>query len=279
MRELARLPLDTKAFAAKYGPWAVIAGASEGTGECYARQLAAMGMNLVLVSRRANALEALGAELKTRHGIEYRTAAIDLSAEGAGLRMLAAASGLDVGLYISNAGADNFARFFEDGTEGAHRLVRMNISTLIDASNGFGLGFLKRGVDGAGQGGIIVMASGAGLGGQPNLAMYAATKAFEINFAESLWAEYHERGVDVIGIAAPLMKTPTLLRLVPEGFDLSTAYEPADVAHNALAGLLAGEPLQIVPDGPGQEKQPQVEADRKARLIGFVEFNKQFTGG
>jgi uncharacterized protein len=274
MRELARLPLDTKAFAAKYGPWAVIAGASEGTGECYARQLAAMGMNLVLVSRRPDALEALGAELKTRHGIEYLTAAIDLSAEGAGLRMLEAASGLDVGLYISNAGADNFARFFEDGTDGAHRLVRMNISTLIDAANGFGKQFLARGT-----GGVIVMASGAGLGGQPNLAMYAATKAFEINFAESLWAEYHERGIDVIGIAAPLMKTPTLLRLVPEDFDLSTAYEPADVTHNALAGLLAGEPLQIVPDGPGQEKQPQVEADRKARLIGFVEFNKQFTGG
>jgi uncharacterized protein len=274
MRELARFPLDAKAFAAKYGPWAVIAGASEGTGECYARELAAMGINLVLVSRRPDALQALGAELKTRHGIEYRTAAIDLSAEGAGLRMLEAASGLDVGLYISNAGADNFARFFEDRTEGAHRLVRMNISTLIDAANGFGRQFLARGT-----GGIIVMASGAGLGGQPNLAMYAATKAFEINFAESLWAEYHERGVDVIGIAAPLMKTPTLLRLVPEGFDLSTAHEPADVAHNALAGLLAGEPLQIVPDGPGQEKQPQVEADRKARLIGFVEFNKQFTGG
>lgn len=274
MRDLAPLALDTQAFAAKYGPWAVIAGASEGTGACYARELAAMGINLVLVSRRQEALEALGEELKGTYGIDYRAAALDLSAEGAGLRILEAASGLDVGLYISNAGADNFARFFEDGAEGAHRLVRMNISTLIDASNGFGQGFLKRGT-----GGIIVMASGAGLGGQPNLALYSATKAFEINFAESLWAEYHERGIDVIGIAAPLMKTPTLLRLVPEDFDLSTAYEPADVTHNALAGLLAGEPIQIVPDGPGQEKQPQVEADRKARLVGFVEFNKQFTGG
>ena len=221
MRELARLPIDAEAFAAKYGPWAVIAGASEGTGECYARELAAMGINLVLVSRRSDALEALGAELKAKHGIEYRTLAQDLSAEGAGLNILEAAVGLDVGLYISNAGADNFARFFEDGTEGAHRLVRMNISTLIDAANGFGKQFVARGT-----GGVIVMASGAGLGGQPNLAMYAATKAFEINFAESLWAEYHERGIDIIGIAAPLMKTPTLLRLVPEDFDLSTAYEP-----------------------------------------------------
>jgi short-subunit dehydrogenase len=274
MRELARLPLDKTAFRDKYGPWAVIAGASEGTGESYARELAAMGINLVLVSRRPSALEALGETLKAEYGIEYRALAQDLTEVGAGDKMVKAAAGLDVGLYISNAGADNFARFFEDGTEGAHRLVRMNISTLIDAANGFGQGFLKRG-----NGGIIVMASGAGLGGQPNLALYSATKAFEINFAESLWAEYHERGIDVIGIAAPLMKTPTLLRLVPEDFDLSTAYDPADVTHNALAGLLAGEPLQIVPDGPGQEKQPQVQADRKARLVGFVEFNKQFTGG
>ncbi len=123
------------------------------------------------------------------------------------------------------------------------------------------------------------MASGAGLGGQPNLVLYSATKAFEINFAESLWAEYHERGIDVIGIAAPIMRTPTLLRMVPEGFDVSDVYDPADVTHNALAGLLAGEPLQIIPDGPGQEKQPQVLVDRKERLIGFVEFNKMFTGG
>ncbi|KUR76662.1 SDR family oxidoreductase [Novosphingobium sp. Fuku2-ISO-50] len=279
MRPLARLPLDPAAFREKFGPWAVIAGASEGTGECYARQLAAMGINLVLVSRRQAALDALGAALKAEFGIDTRAVAQDLTEPGAGLRIVEAARDCDVGLYISNAGADGFASFFEDSPEAAHRLVRMNISTLIDAANGFGKRMLARGVDGKGRGGIIVMASGAGLGGQPNLALYSATKAFEINFAESLWAEYHERGIDIIGIAAPIMRTPTLLRMVPEGFDTTDVYDPADVTHNALAGLLAGAPLQIVPDGPGQEKQPQVQADRIARLIGFVEFNKQFTAG
>ncbi|MEH6758580.1 MAG: SDR family NAD(P)-dependent oxidoreductase [Parasphingorhabdus sp.] len=274
MRELIREPLDSVAFSAKYGPWAVIAGASEGTGECYARELAAMGINLVLVSRRLPALKALGEKLKAAHGIEYRAVAQDLTEQDAGLRIVEAADRLDVGLYISNAGADGFGSFFEDSTDAAHRLVRMNISTLIDATNGFGKAFLERG-----KGGIIVMASGAGLGGQPNLVMYSATKAFELNFAESLWAEYHERGVDVIAIAAPIMRTPMLLRTVPEGFDVSDVYDPADVTHNALAGLLAGEPIQIVPDGPGQEKLPQVLADRKDRLAGFVEFNKTFTGG
>ena len=274
MRQLPRRPIDKAAFRERYGPWAVIAGASEGTGECYARQLAAMGINLVLVSRRQEALEGLGRDLASEFGIEYRACAQDLTEDQAGSKIVEAASDLDIGLYISNAGADGFSAFFEDSTEAAHRLVRMNITTLIDAANGFGKRFLKRGT-----GGIIVMASGAVLGGQPNLVMYAATKAFEINFAESLWAEYHERGIDVIGIAAPIMRTPTLLRIVPADFDTSHAFDPADVTNNALAGLLAGEPVQIIPDGPGAEKLPQVEADRRERLKGFIEFNKNFTGG
>ena len=274
MRQLPRRPIDKAAFRERYGPWAVIAGASEGTGECYARQLAAMGINLVLVSRRQEALEGLGRDLASEFGIEYRACAQDLTEDQAGSKIVEAASDLDIGLYISNAGADGFSAFFEVSTEAAHRLVRMNITTLIDAANGFGKRFLKRGT-----GGIIVMASGAGLGGQPNLVMYAATKAFEINFAESLWAEYHERGIDVIGIAAPIMRTPTLLRIVPADFDTSHAFDPADVTNNALAGLLAGEPVQIIPDGPGAEKLPQVEADRRERLKGFIEFNKNFTGG
>lgn len=279
MRELAQLPLDKSAFAAKYGPWAVIAGASEGTGECYARELAGMGINLVLVSRRADALKALGEKLTAEYGIEYRAVAQDLTEAGAGAKIVEAGSDLDVGLYISNAGADGFHGFFEEDASPAHRLVAMNISTLIDAANGFGKKFLARGDGMNGKGGLIVMASGAGLGGQPNLAMYSATKAFEINLAESLWAEYNERGIDVIAVCAPLMDTPTLRRTVPEGFDLSQACDPSHVTHNALAGLQAGEPLQIIPDGPDQDLQPAVEAARKARLIGFVEFNKQFAGG
>ena len=203
MRPLARLPLDSTRFRERYGPWAVIAGASEGTGACYARELAAMGVNLVLVSRRQAALDAQGQALAAEFGIDFRCVAQDLAEPGAGLRIVEAAHDLDVGLYISNAGADGFVSFFEDSTDAAHRLVRMNISTLIDAANGFGKRLLARG-----GGGIIVMASGAGLGGQPNLALYSATKGFEINFAESLWAEYHDRGIDVIAIAAPIMRTP-----------------------------------------------------------------------
>jgi uncharacterized protein len=274
MRELAQIPLDGSAFAARYGPWAVIAGASEGTGACFAEELAEMGINLVLVARRADALDALGARLKASHGVEFRAIVQDLSAPGAGEMIVAACAKLDVGLYISNAGADNFTHFFEDPVESAHRLVRMNIATLIDAAHGFGRRFLDRG-----RGGIVVMASGAGLGGQPLLALYSATKAFEINFAESLWAEYSVRGIDAIAVAAPIMNTPMLQRTVAGmGFDFTQTYDPAAVTHNALAGLLAGEPLQIVPDGPLQERLPRQLEERKERLAAFIEFQKNFTG-
>ena len=274
MRALTRLPLDAAAFAAKYGPWAVIAGASEGTGACFAEELAAMGLNLALVSRRADALEALGQRLAAAHGIETRAIVQDLSVPGAGVAIVAACADLDVGLYISNAGAGNFSRFFEDEVESAQRMVRMNAATLVDAAHGFGRKFLERC-----RGGIVVMASGAGLGGQPLLALYSATKAFEINFAESLWAEYASRGIDAIAVAAPLMNTPMLQRTVAGmNFDFSQAFDPADVTHNALAGLLAGEPLQVVPDGPLSERLPRQAAERRERLEAFIEFQKTFTG-
>lgn len=275
MRELPRLPLDCTAFAAKYGPWAVIAGASEGTGSCYAEQLAAMGINLVLVSRRKDTLDALGDRLKAAHGIAYRAIAQDLTATDAGAALVAGTADLDVGLYISNAGADGAGNSFLDtDAERSHRLVRMNIGTLIDTTYGFGNRFRARG-----RGGILIMASGAGLGGQPMLAMYAGTKAFEICFAESLWGELGDANVDVAAIAAPLMNTPTLRRETEGmGFDLDIAYDPADVTHNALASLFAGKPIMIVPDGPGEENLPAVETARIERATAFKEWAKTYSG-
>lgn len=276
MRDLLQLPLDSTAFAAKYGPWAVIAGASEGTGSCYAEELAGIGINLVLVSRRKEALDALGARLKAAHGIEYRALAQDLSEPEAGAMLVERTADLDVGLYISNAGADGAGNSFLDAAAArSHRLVRMNIGTLIDATHGFGNRFRARG-----SGGIIIMASGAGLGGQPMLAMYAGTKAFEICFAESLWGELGDANVDVIAIAAPIMDTPTLRRETEGmGFDLDIAYDPADVTHNALASLHCGKPILIVPDGPGEENLPAVEAARIERATAFKQWAKTYTGG
>ena len=89
-----------------------------------------MGINLVLVSRRKDALDALGDRLKAEHGVDYRSVSQDLTATDAGASLLAATADLDIGLYISNAGADGAGNSFLDTeTERSHRLVRMNIGT------------------------------------------------------------------------------------------------------------------------------------------------------
>ncbi|WP_037479522.1 SDR family NAD(P)-dependent oxidoreductase, partial [Sphingobium sp. ba1] len=268
MRKIDLPAFDAPAFAAAYGPWAVIAGASEGTGACYARQLAAMGINLVLVSRRLPALEALGQELAAEHGIAFRALTADLTEMGEGSRLVEATADLDIGLYISNAGADGAGNsFFGVPVERSLRLLTMNAANVLEAVHGFGNRFQARG-----KGGFVIMSSGAGLGGQPWLAMYSATKAFELNFVESLWAELDGQTIDIVGVAAPIMDTPTLRRATEGlGMDYSIAYDPAEVCALALA-MLGKEPLVIVPDGPDENKIPQIQADRKARLLALAEW-------
>jgi short-subunit dehydrogenase len=275
MRTIELPDFDRTAFAAKYGPWAVIAGASEGTGAAYAEHLAGMGLNLVLISRRLDKLETLSKRLADAHGIEYRCITADLRADGAGTRMVDATSDLDVGLYVSNAGTDGAGNsFLGSPVQRSQDLLKMNAVTVIDATHGFGNRFQARG-----RGGIVIMSSGAGLGGQPWLAMYSATKAFEINFVESLWAEFDGNGIDILAIAAPTMDTPAL-RIACEGtgFDISNAYDPVQVTHFALAKL-GQQPLVIFPDGPDEEKIPQIEADRKTRLEALSEWAKSYTSG
>ena len=134
MRKIDLPPFDRAAFADKYGPWAIIAGASEGTGACYAEQLAAMGIHLVLVSRRQEALDALGQRLATEHGVEYRAITANLTEQGAGSRLVEATADLDIGLYISNAGADGAGNsFFGEPVDRSLRLLTMNAANVLEA--------------------------------------------------------------------------------------------------------------------------------------------------
>src|SRR5258708_35640537 len=92
--------LDTQRF----GPWALVTGSSSGIGKEFAHQLAASGLNLILVARRQDALESLGHQLAADFGVEYRAISLDLSDEGFLDRLEAATQDLDVCLSVSNAG-------------------------------------------------------------------------------------------------------------------------------------------------------------------------------
>lgn len=265
--------MNSESMRAKYGPWAVIAGASEGSGAEYARQLASAGIHCLLVARRAPPLEALATELTDKYKIEARVLSADLSASDASQRMREASADLEVGLYVSNAGADSTGMHFLDvPLERSHRLIDMNVRTVVDAVHAFAPSMKARG-----RGGIVIMSSGAALGGQPRLAMYSGTKAFELNFAESLWAELRKFGVDVLCVAAPAMDTP-ILRAALAARDLKPqgVYDPKEVVQIALRHLPLG-PAYVFPLGP-QQDAAALNEERRSRLLAVTEITKAFFG-
>jgi len=88
------------AFGERYGPWALVAGASAGLGETFARLLAARGLHLVLIARRADALARLAENLRDAHGIEVRTEALDLARADLVPAVERAVAGVEVGLLV-----------------------------------------------------------------------------------------------------------------------------------------------------------------------------------
>ncbi|HVU60949.1 MAG TPA: SDR family NAD(P)-dependent oxidoreductase [Mycobacteriales bacterium] len=217
----------------RYGPWAVVAGASDGVGAAFAEQLAAAGISVVLVARR----EALLEELAARLPVQTRVVGLDLSVPGAIDALVAATADLEVGLLVCNAGADtvNLPLLSWDLDE-LRRLVQRNCTAVLEASYAFGRGMVDRG-----RGGVVLVTSGAAWAGGATLAAYSATKAFDANLAESLWAEWHPRGVHVLSLVLGPTDTPALQRsLARHGGHMDNLADPVAVAVEAIAHLADG---------------------------------------
>jgi short-subunit dehydrogenase len=219
------------AFSDKYGPWAVVAGASEGVGSSVARLLGERGVNVVLVARRQGALDDVAETVKT----QTRTVAIDLSLDDADKMLATATDGLDVGLLVYNAGADPHAsRFLDKPLATWQELVRRNVNTVLGASHHFGTRMAQRG-----HGGIVLVTSGAAWVGGDHLAAYGASKAFDLVLGEALWAELRPLGVDVLSMVLGATDTPAFRRVL-RGRDFPDMADPDDVARNMLDNLSEG---------------------------------------
>jgi short-subunit dehydrogenase len=221
----------------KYGPWGIVAGGSDGVGAAFARGMAARGLNVVLVARRASVLEASADEIRAQYGVEVRTVALDLSAPDALAELEHATSDLETGLFVYNAGGDDRSTAFLDKDLGTHlELVRRNCVSVLEAAYRFGGPMVARG-----QGALVLVTSGAAWAGGATLAAYGATKAFDLILAESLWAEWRGSGVDVLGLVLGPTDTPSLRRVLDaKGGSYGALADPGDVADEALDHLADG---------------------------------------
>ena len=173
---------------------AVITGATEGIGRALAEEFARNGHILLLVARSEDALARTARELETKHCVQVKTTAQDLSTlEGcAGIEQALASYGLHADVLVNNA-AVMYADFFHDqDPDNLHRVADLNVRAVIDLTRRFLPGMLARG-----RGGILSVASVEGFMPVPYQATYAASKAFVISLSRALSYETMYSGVRV----------------------------------------------------------------------------------
>lgn len=255
----------------KYGPWAVIAGGSEGVGAEFAKALAADGLNLVLIARKPGPLEET-AELCRAQGADVRTLALDLLEAEATSRIVEATSDVEVGLLIYNAGASTCnERFLDAELSDFGKVIDLNTTRMLELTQHFGRRMVTMS-----RGGIILVGSLSGYMGAERHSVYAGVKAFSRVFAESLWLELREHNVDVLELVLGVTRTPAMER-GGLNFDVPglVVNDPVDVAHEGLRRIADG-PV-VVAGGNAEQAARSSGPDRVAVVLGAHERIKRLT--
>jgi uncharacterized protein len=177
---------------------ALITGASSGIGEEFACQLAAIGYDVILVARRKERLENLAEELPTN----AQVVTCDLGSEAGELPGKVAKLGVDVDLLVNNAGFGLRGHFADLDAGREAEMVRVNCEAVVTLTHAFLPAMIERG-----QGGVITLASTAGMQPLPYETTYAATKAFAISFMEALSMELRATGVKCLVVNPGPVKT------------------------------------------------------------------------
>jgi uncharacterized protein len=235
--QMTPAPLNHKQF----GPWALITGASSGIGREFARQVAASGIDLVLVARRENLLREVARECSREFGVQHRIITADLSTEASFPMIVQETRELDIGLVVSNAGTANPGRFLEKGIGELRELLRLNTLAHLELAHHFGRKLVARG-----SGGILFVGAMGAEKGVALMANDAAAKSYVRNLSVALHLEFKPSGVHVTLLAPGPTQTPVL-----EKFGLDPKAMPMkpmgarQCAQEGLAALARNRPTII----------------------------------
>src|ERR1700681_4834544 len=226
----------------RFGPWALVTGASSGIGKEFVRQIAASGINIVLVARREDLLKEVGVEFSKRYGVEHRVVVLDVSREDFIGQLASATDDLDIGLVVSNAGTGNPGEFLKLDRQLLQATLRLNTMAHLDITHHFGAKLAKRR-----RGGLILVGAMGAENGIPCLANDGGAKAYVHSLGEALHYEFKPLGVYVTVLAVPLTNTAVLEKF---GLDPKTMpLKPMSVEQcvsEGLSGLLKNR-SRIVP--------------------------------
>lgn len=262
-------------FYRRYGPWAIVAGASEGLGQAYAHVLAERGLNVVTLGRRAEPLERDAELLRRRHRVEVRPLVVDLAAPDLAERVAAATADLDVGLLVYNAALWIIDEFVATSLADHQRMIDVNCGGVLALTSTIAPRLVQRG-----RGGMLLMSSLSGFQGSALLATYAATKAFDSVLAEGLWYELAPHGVDVLGCVAGAMATPGFYQVTPpEQQAQALPMRPEAVARGALDELARRrKPTHLAGWAPRLGHLLGALMTRRRRTVFFSDMNRKIYG-
>jgi len=213
----------------RYGPWAVVTGASSGIGRAFADRLAQAGLSLVLVARRDDTLKAVAAELNAHYETVCHCVPVDLSQNGSASQLMVQTGSREVGLLVAAAGYGTSGPFLDSVLANERTMIDLNCGAVSELAHLYGQSMRARG-----RGAIILMSSLVAFQGVPRSANYAATKAFVQVLAEGLRPELRPFGIDVLAVAPGPIQSGFADRA---GMTMSMSQGPDVVAVQALAAL------------------------------------------
>ncbi len=228
-------------FCQRYGPWAVVAGASSGIGAEFARLLAEAGLHLILIARRSERLESMADELRAECGVEVSILELDLGRSDFLAAIRAACGDREVGLLVYNAGRPAKGPLCEADPDELEGVLNVNCRAPLLFAREFVPDLIRRG-----GGGLLLVGSIEGFQGFPYSGVYSASKAFLLSMGESLWAEVRGVGVDVLVLLPGATDTELLAKSGVDREDMVTGVMgPAAVARIGLDQLGKGRPSVI----------------------------------
>jgi len=176
----------------KFGPWAIVTGASSGIGREFARQIASNGIHVVLVARRIQLLEEARERFEKDYGVQCRVVQADLSKDGFLAEIESATRNLDIGLVVSNAGTASPGEFLKHDRSSLLDLFKLNAQAHLELSHYFGKLLAQRK-----RGGLLLVGAMGAAQGVPYLAHESASKSFVLTLGRSLNFELSPFGIHV----------------------------------------------------------------------------------
>lgn len=224
----------------KYGPAAIVTGASSGIGRSYATLLAQAGFDLLLPARRIDRLNDLATSLQSRYGVSVVPLEVDLNNTQSVAAIFDAAATMDIGLLINNAGFRDAGPF--------QTLDPARVESMIDVNDKLPVLLTQRMIPRLlerGKGGLIFTGSIEANMGFPLASVYAASKAFIRSLGEGLWGELQGHNVDVLVVEPGSTDTENYARQGLDASESDAVWQPEDVARAGLENIANGPVLAV----------------------------------